>query len=185
MSRHLWRGLEFILLPIFWSPLCVSVSTQTRNLPVLELAFPFPVLAPISSTVLFWIPLPEIFHLVRYPNTQFASTGTGRDSFVPFPVLGSASSGTVIHYSLGPVPELDSMRTVPFPVRGSASSGTVIHWAPYRNWTLCARYHFRYGALPVPIWSFLWSRTKLCAQWVCLLVCLWLVCMCRFYFRGT
>ena len=30
-----------------------SVSAQTRNLPVLELAFPFPVLAPISSTVLF------------------------------------------------------------------------------------------------------------------------------------
>jgi hypothetical protein len=125
--------------------------------------------------------------LVRYPNAQFASTGTGRDSFVPFLVLGSASSGTVIHYSLGPVPELDSMRAVPFPVRGSASSGTVIHWAPYRNWTLCAWYHFRYGALPVPIWSFLWSRTrtKLYAQWVRLLVCLWLVCMCRFYFRGT
>ena len=131
---------------------CMCVSTQTRNLPVLELAFPFPVLAPISSTVLFWIPLPEIFHLVRYPNAQFASTGTGRDSFVPFPVLGSASSGTVIH------------------------------WAPYWNWTLCTRYHFRYGALPAPIWSFLWSftRTKLCAQWVHLLVCL-----CRFYFRGT
>ena len=29
------------------------VSAQTHNLPVLELAFPFPVLAPISSTVLF------------------------------------------------------------------------------------------------------------------------------------
>ena len=86
--------------------------------------FPFPVLAPISSTVLFWIPLPEIFHLVRYPNAQFASTGTGRDSFVPFPVLGSASSGTVIH------------------------------WAPYRNWTLCARSHFWYGALPVLVRSF-------------------------------
>jgi hypothetical protein len=108
---------------------CMCVSTQTRNLPVLELAFPFPVLAPISSTVLFWIPLPEIFHLVRYPNAQFASTGTGRDSFVPFPVLGSASSGTVIH------------------------------WAPYRNWTLCARSHFRYGALPVPVWSFTGPRT--------------------------
>jgi hypothetical protein len=62
--------------------------------------------------------------LVRYPNAQFASTGTGRDSFVPFPVLGSASSGTVIH------------------------------WAPYRNWTLCARSHFWYGALPVPVRSF-------------------------------
>jgi hypothetical protein len=33
--------------------LCLHVSTQMRNLPVLELAFPFPVLAPISSTVLF------------------------------------------------------------------------------------------------------------------------------------
>ena len=109
--------------------MCVCVSTQTRNLPVLELAFPFPVLAPISSTVLFWIPLPEIFHLVRYPDAQFASTGTGRDSLVPFPVLGSASSGTVIH------------------------------WAPYRNWTLCARSHFRYGALPVPVWSFTGPRT--------------------------
>ena len=40
-------------------------------------------------------------------------------------------------HSLGPIPKLDSMRMVSFPVRGSASSGTVIHWAPYRNWTLC------------------------------------------------
>ena len=52
------------------------------------MAFPFPVMAPISSTVLLWIPLLEIFHLVRYPNWQSAITGTGRDSFVPFPVLG-------------------------------------------------------------------------------------------------
>jgi hypothetical protein len=83
-----------------------DVSTQTRNLPVLEMAFPFPVMAPISSIVLLQIPLLEIFHLVRYPNWQSAITGTGRDSFVPFPVLG-----------------------VPFPVLGYAISGTVIHWA--------------------------------------------------------
>ena len=36
------------------------------------MAFPFPVLAPITSTVLFWIPLQEIFHLVQYPNWQSA-----------------------------------------------------------------------------------------------------------------
>jgi hypothetical protein len=115
----------------------VNVSTQTRNLPVLEMAFPFPVMAPISSTVLLRIPLLEIFHLVRYPHWQSAIvTGTGRDLFVPFPVLG-----------------------VPFPVLGYAISGTVIHWAPYRNWTLCAWSHFRYQALPVPVCSFLGSHT--------------------------
>ena len=102
------------------------------------MAFPFPVMAPISSTVLLRIPLLEMFHLVRYPNWQSAITGTGRDSFVPFPVLG-----------------------VPFPVLGYAISGTVIHWAPYRNWTLCAWSHFRYRALPVPVWSFFGSRTRI------------------------
>jgi hypothetical protein len=69
-----------------------------------------------------------------YPNWQSAITGTGRDSFVPFPVLG-----------------------VPFPVLGYAISGTVIHWAPYRNWTLCAWSHFRYRAMPFPVRSFLGS----------------------------
>ncbi len=110
---------------------------------------------------------------------QTAITGTGSDSIVPFLVLGSASSGTVIcwspyqnwtlwlcpisdtglcqfryGHSLGPIPELDSMRIVPIPVLGSASSGTVIRWTPYQNWTLCALSHFRYWALPVPVRSF-------------------------------
>ena len=72
------------------------------------MAFPFPVMAPISSTVLFWIPLLEIFHLVQSPNWQSSAiTGTGRDSFCTI-------SGT-----------------------GHAISSTVIHWAPYQNWTLC------------------------------------------------
>jgi hypothetical protein len=109
----------------FWTRSCV-VNTQTCNLPVLEMAFPFPVMAPISSTVLLRIPLLEMFHLVRYPNWQSAITGTGRDSFVPFPVLG-----------------------VPFPVLGYAIFSTVIHWAPYRNWTLCAWSHSLYRPLPV------------------------------------
>ena len=46
------------------------------------MTFPFPVMAPISSNILVWIPFPEIFHLVRSPNWQSAITGTvGRDSF--------------------------------------------------------------------------------------------------------
>jgi len=94
------------------------------------MAVPFPVLAPITSTVLFWIPPKEIFHLVRYPNRQSAITGLGVTHFVPFPVLGYAISGTVIH------------------------------WAPYRNWALCVWSHFRYGALPVPVRSFTGPRTK-------------------------
>jgi hypothetical protein len=52
------------------------------------------------------------------------------------------------------------MRMVSFPVRGSTSSGTVIHWAPYRNWAPCAWCHFRYGALPVPVRSFTGPRTE-------------------------
>ena len=31
------------------------ISAKMCNLPVLEMALPFPVLAPISSTILFWI----------------------------------------------------------------------------------------------------------------------------------
>ena len=63
------------------------------------MTFPFPVMAPISSNILVWIPFPEIFHLVRSPNWQSAITGTvGRDSFrthfrywasMPFPVRRS------------------------------------------------------------------------------------------------
>jgi hypothetical protein len=38
-------------------------------------------------------------------------------------------------------------------VLGYAISGTVIHWAPYQSWALWAWSHFRYGALPVPVWG--------------------------------
>jgi hypothetical protein len=148
------------------------------------MAFSFPVLAPITSTVLFWIPLQEIFHLVRYPNRQSAITGTGRDSFRT--ISGTGLCHFRYSHSLGPVPKLGSMRVVPFPVRGTASSGTVIHWVPYRNWTLCAWSHFRYWALPVPVRLYLGSRTRteLYARWVRSLVGLWLVCA-PFIFRGT
>ncbi len=119
---------------------------------------PFPVMAPITGTVLFWIPLKEIFHLVRYPNRQSTITGTGRDSFRN--ISGTGLCLFRYGHSLGPIPKLGSMRMVPFPVRGSACSGTVIHWVPYRYWTLCAWSHFRYGALPVPVRSFTGSRTE-------------------------
>ena len=98
------------------------------------MALPFPVPAPITSTVLFWIPLKEIFHLVLYPNRQSAITGNGCDSF--HTISGTGLCHFWYGHSLGAVPKLGSMRMVPFPVRGSASSGTVIHWAPYQNWTL-------------------------------------------------
>ena len=129
------------------------------NLPVLEMAFPFPVMAPISSTVLLRIPLLEIFHLVRYPNWQSAITGTGRDSFVPFPVLGVpfpvlgyAISGTVIHWALYWNWTLCAWS-------GSASSSTVIFRVPYWKWTLCVWSHLWYRALPVLVRSFLGSCT--------------------------
>ena len=111
------------------------------------MAVPFPVLAPITRTVLFWIPLKEILYLVRYPNRQSAITGTARDSFRT--ISGTGLCHFRHGHSLGPVPKLGSMRVVPFPVWCSSSSGTVIHWAPYQNWALCTWSHFRYGALPV------------------------------------
>ena len=84
-------------------------------------------LAPKSSTVLFWIPLLEIFHLVQYPNRQSAITGTGRE-------------------------ELGTMHVIPFPELGYAISGTVVVRVPYRNWTICVwsisgtgLCQFRYG----------------------------------------
>ncbi len=101
---------------------------------------------------------------------QFVPFPVLGSAFVPHPALGSSSYGTVIcwakyrnwtlcfntisgtglcqfryGHSLGPVPDLDSMRLVPFPVLGSASSGTGIYRAPYRNWTLCGWSHFWYG----------------------------------------
>ena len=97
----------------------VRVSTQRRNLPVLELAFPFPVLAPISSTVLFWIPLPKKFPFGTVPKRAICQYWS---------ISGIGLCQFRYGHSLGPVPELDSMRAVPFPVRGSASSGTVIHF---------------------------------------------------------
>ena len=95
---------------------------------------PFPV---VIHTVLFWIPLlldstseNFPFGMVEYlPKRAICHTGTGVTHVVPFLVLGSASSGTVIQL------------------------------APYRNWTLCAWSHFRYGALPVPVGSFTGPRT--------------------------
>jgi hypothetical protein len=127
---------------------CLYVSPKMRNLPVLERALPFPVTVPISSNVLFGGPFLKFSHFVQSPNWQSAITGTGHDSFRP--ISGTGLCHFQYGHSLGPVPGLDSMRMVPFPVPGSASSGTVIHWAPYWNWTLCAWSHFRYRALPRP-----------------------------------
>jgi hypothetical protein len=91
------------------------------------------ILAPITSTVLLWIPFKEIFHLVRYPNWQSAITvtGTGRDSFRTI-VSGTELCHFRYGHSLGPIPKLGSMH-------GS---------------------HFRYGALPVPVRSFTGPRTE-------------------------
>jgi hypothetical protein len=93
------------------------------------MALPFPVMVPISSNVLLGGPFLIIFHLIQSPNWQSAITGTWHDSFVPFLVPGYAISGTVVR------------------------------WAPYRNWTLCMWSHFRYRALPFPVWLFLGSHT--------------------------
>jgi len=114
--------------------LCTYVSkycTQTRNIyHYWKWQSHFQYWHPLP-TVLFWIPLQEISQLVH-------GTQTGN---LPLLVLG------VTHF-------------VPFPVLGYAVSGTVIHWAPYRNWALCVWSHFRYGALPVPVLSFTGPHTE-------------------------
>jgi hypothetical protein len=114
---------------------CVHVSPNTRNLSVLEMALPFPVMGPISSNVLFGGPFLENLRIEQSQNAQFTSTGNKRDSFCP--ISGTGLCQFRYGHSLGPVPELDSVQVIPFPVPGSASSGTDIHWAPYQNWTLC------------------------------------------------
>jgi len=112
---------------------------------VLETAFPFPVMAPISSNVLFWIPLPEIFHLVRSPNWQSVIILVlGVTHFVPFQVLGYAISGTVF-----PLAPYRKWTLCVFLVSGSASSGTVVVRVLCQNWTLCVWTHFQYWAMPV------------------------------------
>ena len=117
----------------------------------------FPVTVPISSNVLFGGPFLIIFHLVQSPNWHSAITGTECDSFCPISGTGLCHFRYV--HSLGPILELDSMRVVPFPVPGSASSGTVGFRVLYQNWTFCAWSHFGYRALPAPVWLFLGSHT--------------------------
>ena len=101
-----------------------------HNLPVLEMAFPFPVMAPIFILSFFG------FHFWKFSIWYGPQTGN-----LPLLVLG------VTHF-------------VPFLVLSYAISGTVIHWAPCRNWALCAWSHFRYGALPVPVGSFTGPHTE-------------------------
>ena len=90
---------------LYYYLLRVYVSAQTRNLPVHTGTG-----IPISGTNFQYCPFLNStsgnFPLVPVPKRAICRIGTERDSFVPFPELGSASSGTVIH------------------------------WAPYRNWTL-------------------------------------------------
>ncbi len=95
---------------------------------------PFPV---VIHTVLFWIPL-----LLDSASENF-----------PFGAVEYLPKRAICHTGTGVT------HVVPFPVLGSASSGTVIQLAPYRNWTLCVWSHFQYGVLPVPVWSFTGPRT--------------------------
>jgi hypothetical protein len=100
-----------------------------RNLPVLEMALPFPVTIPISSKVLFGGQFLKIFHLVQSPNWQSTILVQGVTHFFPFLVTGFAISGTVIH------------------------------WAPYRNWTLRMWSNIQCRALTVRVRLFLGSHT--------------------------
>jgi hypothetical protein len=52
----------------FWSAGSTSQSTQTRNLPLLEMAFPFPVMAPITSTCPFFDPTSGNFPFGTVPK---------------------------------------------------------------------------------------------------------------------
>jgi hypothetical protein len=89
----------------------------------------------------YWAGVTHLSHF-RYwalpvPVRSFTGPRTGTGLYARGPISGMGLCQFRYGHSLGPVPELDSMRAVPFPVRGSASSGTDIHWAPYRNWSLC------------------------------------------------
>ena len=137
------------------------------NLPVLEMAFPFPVMAPISSTILsfygshFWkfsiwygtqtgnLPLlvlgvTHLYHFrywashfrywaMPFPAQSFTGPRTGTGLYARGPISGTGLCQFRYGHFLGPVLELASMCVVPFPVPGSASSGTVIFRVPYQN----------------------------------------------------
>ena len=95
------------------------------------------------------VKIPKV-HLVQYRNWQSAITGTGRVSFRT--IFGTGLCHFRYGRSLGPIPELDSMRVVSFLVPGSSSSGMVVvrvHIgsglyvrSPISSTGLC---HFRYG----------------------------------------
>ena len=91
---------------------------------------------------------------------SFTRPHTGTGLYARGPISGTGLSQFRYGHFLGPVLELASMCVVPFLVPGSASSGTVIFRVPYWNWHLCVWSHFRYRALPVPVWSFFGSRTR-------------------------
>jgi hypothetical protein len=119
----------------------------------------------LPSARLFFPSPSHTTYVSTYPNAQFASTGTGipissstGTHFQYCPFLGSTSG----NFPFGTVPKRAICQYWYWAFRyvlGPFSSGTVIHWAPYRNWTLCVRSHFRYGALPVPVRSFTGPRT--------------------------
>ncbi len=124
------------------------VSTKTGKLPLLKMALPFPVMSPtISGTVSnSTASIPAIYQYWNKCDSIFPISYTG---LCICPISSTGLCQFWYGHLLGPVPELDSMRLIPFLVLGSASSGTGIHWVPYRNWTLCAWSHFRYWDLPV------------------------------------
>jgi hypothetical protein len=123
------------------------VSTQTRNLPVLKMAFPFPILALSFFGFHFWTF--SIWYGTQTGNLPLLVVGVTH--FVPFPELGSSSSGTVIvgapfwNWTLCPWSHFRYW-AMPFLVRSLLGS--------YQNWALCAWSHFRYWAMPFPVRSF-------------------------------
>ncbi len=57
-----------------------------------------------------------------FPVLSFTGPHTGTGLYARGPITGTGLCRFQYSRSLGPLPELDSMRVVPFPVPGSASS---------------------------------------------------------------
>ena len=133
-----WSGTHGRFSPghILTSTFCLLgtnvVSIQTRNLPVLEMAFPFP--------AWYWHPFPVLsffgFHFWKF--SIWYST---------VPKLA------ICHYWYWAWLTSYHFRNwaLPVPVRVGA---------PYQNWTLCASSHFRNWAMPFLGRSFIGPRTR-------------------------
>ena len=123
------NGTHFQYCPFFGSHLwkfSIWNGTQTGNLPLLVLRVTHLYHFRDWATH-FW------YWAMPFPEWSFTGPLTRTGLYARDLISGTGLCQFRYGCVLGPVPKLDSMRVVPFPVPGSASSGTVVFRVLYQN----------------------------------------------------